>query len=144
MSASDLTGRSALVTGAARGIGAAIAEALAKAGASVAIGDILEAQGRETAAAIALTGAKTTFVKLDVREEADWEAAIPTVIGELGGFDILINNAGIEISSLIIDQKADDLRRMLDINILGVSLGLKHAFRAMKPGGPAGNGGAVV
>jgi 3alpha(or 20beta)-hydroxysteroid dehydrogenase len=140
----DLTGRKALVTGAARGIGAAIAEALAGAGASVAIGDILEDAGRQTAADIGKTGARTAFVKLDVRKEDDWVDATATVVAEFGGFDILVNNAGIEISSLIIEQNPDDLRRMLEINVVGVSLGLKQAFRAMKPGGPAGAGGAVV
>ena len=66
------------------------------------------------------------------------------MIDALGGFDILINNAGIELSSLIIDQSAEDLRRMCDVNVVGVALGLKHAFRTMKPGGAAGAGGAVV
>jgi 3alpha(or 20beta)-hydroxysteroid dehydrogenase len=140
----DLTGRKALVTGAARGIGAAIAQALASAGASVAVGDILEDPGRQMAVDIGKTGAKATFVKLDVRSQDDWAAATAAVVEQLGGFDILVNNAGVEISSLIIDQNPDDLRRMLEINVVGVSLGMKHAFRAMKPGGPAGVGGAVV
>ena len=140
----DLTGRSALITGAARGIGAAIAQALAEAGAAVAIGDVLVTPGRQTAAAIADAGHKSCFVKLDVCEEEDWIDAVPAVIEALGGFDILINNAGVEISSLIVDQTPADLRRMLEVNVLGVSLGLKHAFRAMKPGGAAGAGGAVV
>ncbi len=71
------------------------------------------------------------------------EAAAATV-KELGGFDILINNAGIEITSLVVDLKADDLRKMCDVNIVGVGLGMKHAFRAMRPGGAAGKGGSVV
>ena len=62
----------------------------------------------------------------------------------LGGFDILINNAGIEITSLISDIKAEDTRRMCDVNIVGTALGMKHAFRAMRPGGSAGKGGAIV
>ena len=65
----QLSGRKALVTGGARGIGAAIAAALAKAGASVMIGDILEARGRETASALSQSGAKSGFVKLDVSDD---------------------------------------------------------------------------
>ena len=56
----------------------------------------------------------------------------------------MVNNAGVEISSLVIDLDPDDVRKMLEVNILGTSLGIKHAFRAMRPGGPAGHGGAVV
>ncbi len=140
----DLTGRKALVTGGARGIGAAIAGALVEAGAAVVIGDVLQDQGRSTAAGLAKQGAKTGFVALDVTDEAQWTRAVPAAIEQIGGFDILINNAGIEITSLIIDIKPDDIRRMNDVNILGTALGMKHAFRAMKPGGPAGRGGAVV
>ena len=50
----------------------------------------------------------------------------------------MVNNAGVEISSLVIDLDPDDVRKMLEVNILGTSLGIKHAFRAMRPGGPAG------
>jgi 3alpha(or 20beta)-hydroxysteroid dehydrogenase len=62
----------------------------------------------------------------------------------LGGFDILVNNAGVEITSLVINVEAQDLLRMWDVNVVGTALGMKHAFRAMKPDGPAGKGGAVV
>ena len=89
-------------------------------------------------------GAKVVFVPLDVTDDTAWEAAVSTTIAELGGFDILVNNAGIEVSALVVDVDADDLRRMLDVNIVGTLLGMKHAFRAMRPGGAAGTGGAVV
>jgi 3alpha(or 20beta)-hydroxysteroid dehydrogenase len=144
MSKFDLTGRKALITGGATGIGAGTAQALALAGAAVAILDINEAAGHATANELRATGATASFVKLDVCSDAGWEAAIPQVVAELGGLDILINNAGIEISSLLIDQSADDLRRMCDVNIVGTALGIKHGFRAMKPGGAAGQGGAIV
>jgi NAD(P)-dependent dehydrogenase (short-subunit alcohol dehydrogenase family) len=55
-----------------------------------------------------------------------------------------VNNAGVEITQLVSDLDPDDIRRMLEVNILGTSLGIKHAFLAMRPGGPAGRGGAVV
>jgi NAD(P)-dependent dehydrogenase (short-subunit alcohol dehydrogenase family) len=132
-----LEGRHALVTGGAQGLGAGMAQALAAAGARVMIGDIQDAA--ELAGSIG--GASTT---LDVTDEASWEAAIAATIAELGGFDILVNNAGIEISALIVDARADDLRRMLEVNVLGTALGIKHGLRAMRPGGGAGKGGAIV
>src|ERR1700758_899478 len=148
MSESSLAGKKALVTGGARGIGAAIAEALARQGASIMIADILTEAGKATASEIGKIGVKTdakaSFVALDVTDDAQWEKAIAATISTLGGYDILINNAGIEITSLLVDVKAEDLRRMCDVNIVGVSLGIKHAFRAMRPNGPAGAGGAIV
>lgn len=140
----DLNGRKALVTGGAAGIGAATAKALAAAGADVAICDVDETSGHQTAEELKASGVESGFVNFDVRSDDGWASAIPQVIAAIGGFDILINNAGIEISSLIIDQSADDLKRMLDVNVVGTALGLKHAFRAMRPGGSAGRGGAVV
>jgi len=143
----DLTGRKALVTGGARGLGEGMAQALAAAGASVMIGDVLTSLGRDAAGklgASAKGGAKTGFVKLDVTQEADWEAAVKATVETLGGFDILVNNAGIEVTALVHDIDAAQLRTMLDVNIVGTALGLKHAFRAMKPGGAAGKGGSVV
>jgi 3alpha(or 20beta)-hydroxysteroid dehydrogenase len=144
MSAKTLAGKKALVTGGARGIGAAIAQALANAGAAIMIADILEDVGKDTAATLAKSGAKTGFVKLDVTDDQQWERAVAATVSTLGGYDILINNAGIEITSLVIDVRAEDLRRMCDVNIVGVGLGMKHAFRAMRPGGAAGAGGAIV
>ncbi len=144
MSGKSLAGRKALVTGGARGIGEAIATALANAGASIMITDVLTDLGKTTAANIAKTGVKTGFHALDVTDDAQWEKAVAATVAELGGYDILINNAGIEITSLLIDVKAEDMRKMCDVNIVGTGLGMKHAFRAMRPGGAAGKGGAVV
>lgn len=141
----DLTGRKALVTGGARGLGEGMAQALAAAGASVMIGDVLTSLGQETAGKLPVTGgAKGGFVKLDVTQEADWQAAVKATVDTLGGFDILINNAGIEVTALVADIEPEALRKMLDVNIVGTALGLKHAFRAMRPQGAAGKGGAVV
>lgn len=144
MSEKSLDGRKALVTGGARGIGAAIAEALARSGAAVMIGDILDDVGKDSAGQIARLGVKTGFVHLDVADDAQWKKATAATIATLGGYDILINNAGIEITSLVSEIRAEDARRMCDVNIVGTVLGMKHAFRAMRPGGAAGKGGAVV
>src|SRR6516164_1829149 len=108
MSVYDLTGRKALVTGGARGLGAGMAEALAAAGAAVMIGDILVDAGRDAAKTLAGKGAKAGFVTLDVTDEASWQKAVAATISELGGYDILVNNAGVEITSLVIDVKAAD------------------------------------
>ena len=80
---------------------------------------------------------------LDVTDEASWQAAVSATITELSGFDILVNNAGVEITSLVINVEAQDLRRMWDVNVVGAALGMKHAFRAMKPDGAAGKAGAL-
>ncbi|HEY1919198.1 MAG TPA: SDR family NAD(P)-dependent oxidoreductase [Streptosporangiaceae bacterium] len=144
MSVYDLAGRKALVTGGARGLGAGMAEALVRAGASVMIGDILEGEGEKTASTLGEGGAKVGFVSLDVTDDASWAGAVERTVADLGGFDLLVNNAGVEISDLVIDIDPAKLRSMLDVNVVGTALGIKHAFRAMRPGGVAGQGGAVV
>src|SRR2546429_2554915 len=144
MSVFDLYGRKALVTGGARGLGAGMAEALAHAGAAVAVADIREDIGKATADALAQSGVTARFVPLNVTDEASWEAAITRTIDELDGLDIVVNNAGVEISELVIDLNPQNLLRMLEVNILGTALGIKHAFRAMRPGSAAGKGGAVI
>src|SRR5690242_9933526 len=111
MSVYDLTGRKALVTGGARGLGAGMAEALARAGAAVVIGDILTDVGQATADELKKSGATAGFVRLDVTDDASWEQAIAATVSELGGLDILINNAGVEITSLIVDLNPDDIRK---------------------------------
>jgi 3alpha(or 20beta)-hydroxysteroid dehydrogenase len=144
MSVFELHGRKALVTGGARGLGAGMAEALGRAGAAVAIADIREDIGKATADALAKSGVTARFVPLNVTDEASWEAAIAQTINVLGGLDIVVNNAGIEISELVVDLNPQNVLRMLEVNVLGTALGIKHAFRAMRPGGAAGKGGAVI
>jgi NAD(P)-dependent dehydrogenase (short-subunit alcohol dehydrogenase family) len=103
------------------------------------IGDVQDDLAAETA-----KGLDGSATHLDVTDEASWEAAIGRTIEEFGSLNILVNNAGIEISGLIVDAEAEDLRRMLEVNVLGTALGIKHGLRAMRPGGPAGKGGAIV
>ncbi len=140
MTSYDLTGRHALVTGGAQGLGEGMAKALAAAGARVVIGDVQDA-GADTAGGL---GEGHGFTRLDVTDEASWGAAVASTVDQIGGLDILVNNAGIEITSLVSEVDAADVRRMLDVNVLGTTLGLKHGLRAMRPGGPGGQGGAIV
>jgi NAD(P)-dependent dehydrogenase (short-subunit alcohol dehydrogenase family) len=140
MTSIDLTGRTALVTGGAQGLGEGMATALAAAGARVMVADIQDA-GQETADRL---GEGHGFVRLDVTDDASWESAVAATVERLGGLDILVNNAGIEITSLITEVSADDVRAMLAVNILGTTLGLKHGLRAMRPGGAAGRGGSIT
>jgi 3alpha(or 20beta)-hydroxysteroid dehydrogenase len=137
----DLTGRKALVTGGAQGLGEGMAHALARAGARVVVADVQEDLGPKVAESL---GGGHGFVRLDVTDDANWESAIAEATGLLGGLDIVVNNAGVEITSLLVDLDPDQVRRQLEVNLLGTSLGIKHAFRAMRPGGVAGNGGAVI
>ncbi|MCF2529679.1 SDR family NAD(P)-dependent oxidoreductase [Yinghuangia soli] len=144
MNGYDLTGRTALVTGGARGLGAGMAAALGRAGAAVAVADRDAEAGKATAEALVADGVRAEFVALDVTEDAQWEAAVAAVVASFGGLDVVVNNAGVEISGLVVDLDPADVRTMLEINVLGTALGVKHAFRAMRPGGAAGQGGSVV
>lgn len=140
MTSIDLTGRKALVTGGAQGLGEGMAQALAAAGATVMIADVQDS-GAQTASAL---GEGHGFVRLDVTDDASWETAVAATVEHLGGLDILVNNAGIEITSLITEIDAADVRKMLEVNVLGTALGLKHGLRTMRPGGAAGNGGTII
>ena len=144
MSVFELSGRKALVTGGAQGLGEGMAQALAEAGATVVIADLQEEAGKAVAKGL---GEEHGFVALDVTSDEGWERAIGEAVEHLGGLDILVNNAGIEITSLFTEIQADQVRKMLDVNFLGTALGIKHGLRAMRPGGPGntgGNGGSII
>ncbi|MGH3505171.1 MAG: SDR family NAD(P)-dependent oxidoreductase [Nocardioidaceae bacterium] len=140
MTSIDLTGRKALVTGGAQGLGEGMATALAAAGATVMIADVQDA-GQQTADGL---GEGHGFVRLDVTDDANWASAIAETVDRLGGLDILVNDAGVEITSLLADVETDDIRKMLDVNLLGTTLGIKNGLRAMRPGGAAGQGGSII
>ena len=91
----DLTGKVALISGAARGIGGQAARRMAEAGASVVIGDVRDELGAATAAEIAKAGGRCSFVHLDVSTEDSWQAAIDHAVSTYGKLDILVNNAGV-------------------------------------------------
>jgi 3alpha(or 20beta)-hydroxysteroid dehydrogenase len=137
----DLTGRKALVTGGAQGLGEGMAHALASAGATVVIADLQDDLGPKVAESM---GEGHGFVHLDTTDDVNWETAIAEATSQLGGLDILVNNAGVEITSLIVDLDPEAVRKQLEVNLLGTALGLKHAFRTMRPGGAAGQGGVVI
>jgi NAD(P)-dependent dehydrogenase (short-subunit alcohol dehydrogenase family) len=137
----DLTGRKAFVTGGAQGLGEGMARALAAAGATVVIADLQDDTGPKVAESL---GDGHGFVHLDVSDDAGWESALGQGVEHLGGLDILVNNAGVEITSLIVDIDPDQARKQLEVNLLGTVLGIKHAFRTMRPGGAAGQGGTVI
>jgi len=141
----DLTGRKALVTGGAQGLGEGMAKALAAAGAKVVVADLQKDAGAAVADALdSEYGAGNGFVAHDVTDEGSWENAVVAATDILGGLDVLVNNAGIEITSLLTEVTADQIRRMLDVNILGTTLGIKYGLRTMRPDGLAGQGGAII
>ena len=141
MAQTELSGRTALVTGGAQGLGEGMAHALAAAGARVVVADVQE----DLAASVADSlGEGNGSVYLDVTDEWSWEAAVATTVDEYGGLDVLVNNAGVEITSLITEVEPKDVRTMLEVNILGTALGLKHGLRTMRPEGPAGKGGSII
>lgn len=133
----DLDGRVALVTGAARGIGAATAKALATAGAKVVVSDVND--GKETAAAVG--GAYTQH---DVTSEDEWIAAVAFAKKTFGGLDILVNNAGVFWVRPMAETTLADFRRMQQINVEGVFLGLKHALPAIAERAAKWDGGGAV
>ncbi len=133
----DLTGRVALVTGGQRGIGAATARALADAGAKVVVTDV--GDGGEIAAAIG--GA---YIRHDVTSEDDWIAAVKFARDTFGGLDILVNNAGVFWMKPIVDTALEDFRKMQQVNVEGVFLGLKHSIPAIAARAQQWDGGGAI
>jgi len=139
-----LDGKVALVTGAAGGLGSEIARALASVGARVVATDLNESGARATVETIRAGGGTASALTHNVVAEGDWERAVGAAVGEFGGLDVLVNNAGIETAALLSQCSVEDFRRTLDVNVTGVFLGIKHAIRVMAPGGAAGRGGSIV
>lgn len=129
--AGKLQGRVALVTGGARGIGAASAKALAAAGAAVLITDVLYEDGEKTAAAIASNGGRAGYRHHDVRDEGAWRTAVGEAERRFGGLDILLNNAGIFALKPMSETSIEEFRNMQAINVEGVFLGMKTAIPAI-------------
>ncbi|WP_067482974.1 glucose 1-dehydrogenase [Actinomadura hibisca] len=132
----SLEGKVAVVTGAARGQGAAEARLLAEAGAKVLVTDVLD-EGREVAAEI---GAAARFVHHDVTDAASWAEVVATATGEFGRLDVLVNNAGIWRTAPIDQETEERFEQILRINLIGPFLGIQAAVPAMRAAG----GGSIV
>jgi 3(or 17)beta-hydroxysteroid dehydrogenase len=132
-------GKTAIVTGAARGLGEAIAQLLAREGAKVAVTDILE-EGREIAEGIRREGGKAVFLRHDVASEDSWIEVIEKTLSEFGKLDVLVNNAGVMLVKEIADTSLEEWRQLMSVNLDGVFLGTKHAIRTMRDSG----GGSII
>ena len=135
-----LENKVALISGGARGMGAAEAKLFAAEGAKVVIGDLLEEEGCRTEAEIAASGGHCQFVRLDVTKEADWERAVAAAVSSYGKLDILVNNAGISMHPTVENTSEAQWDLVMDINAKGVFLGTKAAIPAMRQVG----GGSIV
>ena len=136
----EFDGKVALVTGAGRGIGRAIAFGLAQAGATVAVNDIDAATAQATAADLSAAGHTAAAFPADVADPAAVAALVAAVVERWGRLDLLVNNAGVEPTGTILDLPVDDWRRALDVNLTGPFLTSQAAGRVMQAGG----GGAIV
>ncbi len=135
---SRLVGKVALITGAARGIGAAFAQAYVAEGAVVAIGDIDLARAEKTASAL---GNGAFAVPMDVTEQASIEAAVDAVVKRTGGPDILVNNAALFDLAPIVEITRESYDRVFSVNVAGALFTLQAAARAMIA---AGKGGKII
>lgn len=137
-------GKVALVTGAAKGIGAACASILAGNGATVIVTDILEQEAGEVADDIVDNGGVAESMVLDVTEEAHWQQVISAVVDRHSGLDILVNNAGIAVVHSLLETSLEEWRRVHAVNLDSVFLGTKYAVDVMRPGGKSGRGGSII
>jgi NAD(P)-dependent dehydrogenase (short-subunit alcohol dehydrogenase family) len=135
-----LEGKVALISGAARGMGAEEARIFAREGASVVIGDISEDEGKAVEAQIFEAGGQALFVRLDVTQESDWTSAVDQAVSRFGKLDILVNNAGISSRAFTDDTGIDAWDKIMEVNSKGVFLGTRAAVPKMLEAG----GGSIV
>jgi NAD(P)-dependent dehydrogenase (short-subunit alcohol dehydrogenase family) len=135
-----LTGKVALVTGAARGMGLSHATALCEEGASVMLTDVLDGEGADAAAALGARGWAARYGHLDVREARDWQRAVGETLDEFGRLDVLVNNAGVISEGDAVDEPEERWQLVIAVNQTGVFLGMKHVVPTMRETG----GGSIV
>jgi len=136
-----LDGKVAIVSGGARGQGAAEARLFASEGASVVFGDILDEKGMKVEAQIRELGGEGTYTHLDVTVAEDWGKAVDLAESKYGKLNVLVNNAGITLGTLGIEEISEDQwDQMMDVNVKGVFLGTKQAIPAMRQAG----GGSII
>jgi 3alpha(or 20beta)-hydroxysteroid dehydrogenase len=133
----QLDGKVAIITGAARGQGAAHARHFVAQGAKVVLGDVLQEDGRAVAAQL---GEHARFVPLDVTDEASWAAAVAEAQDAFGGLDVLVNNAALHHTATIEQETRETFERFLQVNLVGPFLGIQAVVPAMRLRG----GGAIV
>ena len=134
-----LAGRVAIVTGGARGQGLSHAERLAREGATVISGDVLDEPGEEAAAVLRAEGLDVTYRHLDVTSPADWTAAAADATAR-GPLRVLVNNAGVVHVTPLLDETLEAWNRLLAVNTTGALLGMQAAIPAMKAAG----GGSII
>ena len=136
-----LKGKVVLITGAAQGLGAAQAKALASEGASVVFGDLADHEGRTVEAAILSEGGDAHYVHLDVSKEQDWIDCVKTTVQLYGKLNVLVNNAGIVIKRVPIEMRTVvEWDQVMAVNLRSVFLGTKHVIPYMRQAG----GGSIV
>jgi NAD(P)-dependent dehydrogenase (short-subunit alcohol dehydrogenase family) len=135
-----LTGKTALISGGARGQGAAHGRRLAQEGAAVILGDVLEDTGEAQARELRTNGHDALFLRLDVTAPADWNAAVHTAEERFGRLDILVNNAGVVRVAPIVEETEASWHTTMAVNATGVFLGLRAAIPALQRAG----GGSII
>lgn len=135
-----LEGRTALISGGARGQGAAHGRRLADEGAAVILGDVLEHEGEAHAATLRAEGHAAEFVRLDVTASADWSSAVALAEERFGQLDILVNNAGIVRVMPVVEETDDGWAATMAVNATGVFYGLRAAIPALQRAG----GGSII
>ena len=135
-----LNGKVALITGAARGQGAAEARLFAQEDAKVVLADVSDQEGSVVAAEIAEAGGDALYVHLDVTNEDDWDRAIQSAVSTFGKIDILVNNAGIWRRGHVLETSSEQWDLVLGVNAKGVFLGTKAAIPEMRKSG----GGSII
>jgi NAD(P)-dependent dehydrogenase (short-subunit alcohol dehydrogenase family) len=126
-----LDGKVAFLSGAARGIGGATAKLMASVGAKIAIGDVLDERGRQTAKEIEAAGGQALYVSLDVTQEGSWAAALDATVKKFGKVDVLVNNAGVFTAKPFIEFTTEEIEEQISTNLKGMLYASQEAAKHM-------------